>query len=225
MDQPHSPSTCSPNTSEKFSVVPEGISIQEYSLRFHTLATARNELPLLTTFRQDLKPALRLQLAYQDDSIDLERFIQLSLRVAARMHSCLECEKLYKTLVLRQPEVLCSSETAAKPVQMDNTRLSMEECQRRLTQSLCIYCGSPGHFRRNCSIQPPRLAVSVVRSSPINVHPLTTIVTITILNQCVSVDALLDSGSAGNFISTNSSNLPGSSMTSPTRCNQSQENL
>lgn len=43
--------------------------------------------------------------------------------------------------------------------------------------------------------------MSVVSSSPVNVHPLTTAVQLTTSQDFVSVYALLDSGSAGNFIS------------------------
>ncbi len=68
------------------------MSIHDYALKFRTLAAASgwDESPLLTTYQQGLEPRLRLHLAAYDDTIGLERFIQLSIRVANRMHSCME---------------------------------------------------------------------------------------------------------------------------------------
>ncbi len=67
-------------------------SIHDYALRFQTLAAASgwDESPLLTTYRQGQEPRLRLHLAAFDDTIGLERFIQLSIRVASLMRSCME---------------------------------------------------------------------------------------------------------------------------------------
>ncbi len=86
-------------------------------------------------------------------------------------------------------------------MQVDNTRLSSAERLCRLTQRLCLYCGQNGHVIRTCPIRPQRPVVSVVSSSSVNVHPLTTIVQLTTPLHCISVHALLNSGSAGNFIS------------------------
>jgi hypothetical protein len=100
-----------------------------------------------------------------------------------------------------QPEFPSPPEPQYEPMQVDNTRLSSAERLRRLTQGLCLYCGQNGHVIWTSPICPQRPVVSVVSSSSINVHPLTTIVQLTTPLHCISVHALLDSGSAGNFIS------------------------
>ncbi len=62
-------------------------SIQEYTRHFRTLAASSgwNEHSLLTTYRQGLEPSLRLHLSAYDDTMGLERFLQLSIRVANPM--------------------------------------------------------------------------------------------------------------------------------------------
>ncbi len=142
-------------------------------LCFCTLSASRgwNERSLLTTYRQGLEP-LRLHLSCQNPPISF-----------------------------RQPEFPSPPEPQYKPMQVDNTRLSSAEHLRWLTQGLCLYCGQSGYVIRTCPVCPQRPVVSVVSFSSVNVHPLTTIVQLTTPLHCISVHALLDSGSAGNFIS------------------------
>ncbi|ROL47994.1 Retrotransposon-like protein 1 [Anabarilius grahami] len=68
------------------------MSIYDYALQFRTLAAISgwNEQALITTYRQGLEPRVRLHLAAYEDSIGLEKFIQLSIRCATRMHVCLQ---------------------------------------------------------------------------------------------------------------------------------------
>ncbi|KAL0172102.1 hypothetical protein M9458_032413, partial [Cirrhinus mrigala] len=58
-----------------------------------------------------------------------------------------------------------------------------------------------GHVRLNCPLRPVRTLVSGIHSDIENMHPLTTNVQLTTLSSSVAVTALIDSGSAGNFIS------------------------
>jgi len=177
------------------------MSVNDYALKFRTLAAASgwNEQALLTTYHQGLDPRVRLHLAAFEDSIGLERFIQLSIRFATRMQSCLKEHQgqLLRTSSLRQPESI----SPAEPMQLENNRLTFAERQRRLTQGLCLYCGASGHVRSTCPTRPPRPMVSAIIPSIKKMKPLTTIVTITAFNVSIPVYALLDCGSAGNFIS------------------------
>ncbi|KAL0159647.1 hypothetical protein M9458_043372, partial [Cirrhinus mrigala] len=177
------------------------MSIQEYSLKFRTLAAASgwNERSLLTTYRLDLEPKLRLQLAAHDDHQGLEKFIQHSIRCSDHMSSYQTETVAAIPALLRSLEGMTPPEPASEPMILDSGKLSSTERQRRLTRGLCMYCGTSGHLRLNC---PSRLTcswVSVVQSDAENLHPLTTKVQITSTHS-VSVTALLDSGSAGNFI-------------------------
>ncbi len=180
------------------------MSIHDYALKFRTLAAASgwDESPLLTTYRQGLETRLRLHLAAYDDTIGLERFIQLSIRVANRMHSCMEDQQVLTNPIpfLRRPENISPPEPVLEPMQVDNNRLSLMERHRRLSQGLCLYCSASGHAIATCPIRPPRLMVSAIKPQVTNMCPLTTVVQLTALNVSFPVTALIDSGSAGNFI-------------------------
>ncbi len=183
------------------------MSINDYTLKCRTLAAASgwNERSLLTTFRQGLEPNLRLRLhlAAYDDSIGLEQFIQLSIRVASRMHSCMEDQLGQKNFYppLRRPENVSPPEPFPEPMQIETIRLSLSERRRRLKQGLCLYCGASGHVISTCPVRPPRLLVSSLSPSPTNIKPLTNNALITASDVSLPVIALLDSDSSGNFIS------------------------
>uniref|UniRef100_A0A9J7XS29 CCHC-type domain-containing protein n=1 Tax=Cyprinus carpio carpio TaxID=630221 RepID=A0A9J7XS29_CYPCA len=181
------------------------MSVNDYALQFRTLAATSgwNEQALLTTYRQGLDPRVWLHLAAYEDTIGLERFIQLSIRFATRMQSCLEEHQgqPQHTISLCRPEPVNPPDPAHEPMLLDSNHLTRSERQRRLTQNLCLYCGSPGHILSTCPIHPPRSLVSAIFPTIKQMKPLTTIVTLTAADISVSVNALLDSGSAGNFIS------------------------
>ncbi|KAL0172165.1 hypothetical protein M9458_032476, partial [Cirrhinus mrigala] len=177
------------------------MSSQEYSLRFRTLAAASgwNEQSLLTTYRLGLEPKLRMQLAALDDNMGLEKFIQLSLRCSERIQSYQCNQEPDNNALLRPSEPASPSEP--EPMILESGRLTSAERQRRLTRGLCMYCGASGHVRLNCPLRPVRTAVSGLHTDREQMHPLTTNVCITTLSSSVVVTALIDSGSAGNFIS------------------------
>ncbi|XP_051756247.1 uncharacterized protein LOC127516027 isoform X2 [Ctenopharyngodon idella] len=181
------------------------MTVNEYALQFRTLAAASglNEQSLITTYHQGSDPRVRLHLTAYEDSIGLERFIQLSIRFATHMQSCLkehQGQPLFPSS-LRRPESVSSPEPASEPMQVENTRLSMTERQRRLTQNLCLYCGLSGHYISECPTRPACPLVSVIIPSINKMKPLTTVVSLTAAGVSLPVSALLDSGSAGNFIS------------------------
>ncbi len=139
------------------------MSINDYALKFRTLAAASewNERSLLTTYRQELES--RLHLAAFDNTIGLERFIQLSIRVANHMHSCMEDQQAQPGLMplLRRPENISPPEPAHEPMQIDNTRLTLMERHRRLSQGLCLYWG----FHCWCNSRAP--VVSTAQPHPL----------------------------------------------------------
>ncbi|KAI2661123.1 Transposon Tf2-9 polyprotein [Labeo rohita] len=179
------------------------MTTHEYSLRFRTLAAASgwNELSLLTTYRLGLEPKLRLQLAALDDNIGLEKFIQQSLRCSDRIKFYQSNQETVSTALLRPSEPVNPSEL--EPMIIESGKLTSAERQRRLTWGLYMYCGASGHVRLNCPLRPVRTSVSGIHSDIENMHPLTTNVQLTTPSSSVAVTALIDFGSAGNFISGN----------------------
>ncbi|ROL45710.1 Retrotransposon-derived protein PEG10 [Anabarilius grahami] len=138
-----------------------------------------------------------------EDSIGLEKFIQHSIRCATRMQACLQehQDQLLSISPLCRSEPVSSPEPSNEPMNVENSRLTPSERQRRLTLNLCLYCGAPGHAIAACPIRPPRPMVSAIIPSTKKMKPLTTVINLTAADVSLTVVALLDSGSAGNFIS------------------------
>ncbi len=86
-------------------------------------------------------------------------------------------------------------------MQTEAMRLAPAERQRRLSKGLFLYCGGGGHVISSCPTRPPRLLVSSIQPVPQNMSPLTVVVTLITPHISLPVHALLDSGSAGSFIS------------------------
>ncbi|ROI96427.1 Retrotransposon-derived protein PEG10 [Anabarilius grahami] len=181
------------------------MSIYDYALQFRTLAAVCgwNEQALITTYRQGLEPRVWLQLAACEDTIGVEKFIQHSIRCATRMQACLQehQDQFLPISSLCRSEPVSSPEPANEPMDVENSRLTSSERQRRLTLHLCLYCGAPGHMISACPIRPPRPMVSASIPSLKKMKPLSTVVNLTAADVSLTVVALLDSGSAGNFIS------------------------
>ncbi|ROI15617.1 Retrotransposon-derived protein PEG10 [Anabarilius grahami] len=160
------------------------------------IAAAEKALPELY-----IKVREELHLAACEDSIGLEKFIQFSIRCATRMQACLQehQDQLLPNMLLCRSEPVSSP--ANESMNIENSRLSPSERCRRLTLNLCLYCGAPGHVIAACPTQPPRPMVSAIIPSPHKMKPLTTVVNLTAADISLTVVALLDSGSAGNFVS------------------------
>ena len=74
------------------------MSFHEYTQRFRMLATESgwNKPALITVFRQGIEPALRLHLAGYDNTVGLEQFILLAIRVANR-HTALHTSDSFRS--------------------------------------------------------------------------------------------------------------------------------
>ncbi|KAK3517260.1 hypothetical protein QTP70_001706, partial [Hemibagrus guttatus] len=136
------------------------LTVPEYALQFRTLATKSgwNEQALLAAYRQGLNPQVRLHLAAYEDAVGLERLIQLSIRVAAHMQSCVnepQDQSSHNTW-LNRPATVSPPEPAPEPMHLGTSHLTPAERQRRLTQNLCLYREAPGHAIPACPIRPPR---------------------------------------------------------------------
>ncbi|KAK3556471.1 hypothetical protein QTP70_008245 [Hemibagrus guttatus] len=140
------------------------MSVSDYALQFRTLATASgwNEQALITTYCQGLDPCVRLHLAAYEDSIRLERFIQLSIRFTTRMQLCLEEHQGQPATatIARQPEPVSNPEPVSEAMHLGHSGVSaaerQRERQRRLTQNRCFYYGGSGHFVAECPLHQAR---------------------------------------------------------------------
>ncbi|KAK3508689.1 hypothetical protein QTP70_004203 [Hemibagrus guttatus] len=111
------------------------LMVTEYAIQFRTLAAKSgwNEQALLAAYRQGLSPQSCVHRS-QDQSRPYNR--------------------RDRPEPVSPPEP--APEPAPEPMQLETTHLNPAERQRRLTQSLCLYCGDPGHALPACPIRPPR---------------------------------------------------------------------
>ncbi|KAI2645263.1 Transposon Tf2-8 polyprotein [Labeo rohita] len=184
-------------TSDQLFRLQQGTSlVNDYTLRFRTLAAASgwNETALLGAYRQGLNLEIRASMALYDDSIGLETFLQRTTRVSQRLATC------QSPVTAPQSASVAAYSPVPEPMQVDSTRLSRTERNRRITMGLCIYCGQPGHHIRNCPVRPPRPVVSTIQSDVETTHLTLIPVTLRTADCTLSVSALVDSGSSGNFI-------------------------
>ncbi|KAK3567614.1 hypothetical protein QTP86_020281 [Hemibagrus guttatus] len=104
------------------------LTVPEYALQFRTLAAKScwNEQALLAAYCQGLNPQVRLHLAAYEDAIGLERLIQLSIRVAARMQLCVDepqDQSSHNTWSDR-PAPVSSPEPAPEPMHLGTSYLT-----------------------------------------------------------------------------------------------------
>ncbi|KAI4895362.1 hypothetical protein NFI96_000963 [Prochilodus magdalenae] len=208
-------------------------SVAQYALEFRTVAagTGWNEPALLTAFRHGLHMDIRKELAYRHDGLTLEELISLAIRLDQLKNGANPAPR--KSPVYRAPQLpltpsplppLASRSTpelsAEEPMQVDTSRLSPSERQRRMRRGLCLYCGNPGHILRNCSLRPQRNPLSFTNrqdsTAPPSATPRTSAVsspapgmvaksfmipvTLYYENFSCVFPALIDSGAEGNFM-------------------------
>ncbi len=181
-------------------------SAADYALSFRTLAaqTGWTDDPLRLHYRTGLNTELQSELTCRDEGKSLEQFIELSIKIDNLLRS---------RRTNRLPASLITPSTAnpeIEPMQIGLTRISEEERERRIRQSLCLYCGLLGHLRASCPTRPSRnpAAVSVFPKSTTN---LEIDVTLEFNGRIIETVALIDSGAAGNFIDVSfakSNNIP-----------------
>ncbi len=169
----------------------------DYSIQFHTPAASSgwNETALITAFRRGLNPLIRQQMAIYDDTVGLETFISKAVRISQYLTACEE------DVPLAPPLSVTSPAPAPEPMQMSFNPLTHVERERRINSGLCLYCGANGHMLQTCPVRPPRPPVSTIQLNP-QISTLTRM-TIQLISPHTSIpaQALVDSGSSGNFIS------------------------
>ncbi|KAL0154077.1 hypothetical protein M9458_050536 [Cirrhinus mrigala] len=169
----------------------------DYALSFRTLAaqTTWVEDTLKLLYRRGLCQDLQSELACRDEGRSLSEFIELSIQVDNLIRS-----RRTQGSTTQIPPVTA---TVPKPMQIGATHLTSEERERRMQNSLCLYCGQAGHIKSTCPVRPakPSPAVSVNRLITTSHSSIQIPIVIRYATRTIHTTALIDSGAAGNFIS------------------------
>ncbi len=136
---------------------------------------------------------LQSELTCRDEGKSLEQFIELSIK----LDNLLRSRRPNHLPVF--PRASSAVHAGVEPMQIGVTHISEEERERRIRQSLCLYCGLPGHLRASCPTRPSHNPAAV----SLNYQTTTSLeiaVTLEIKGRIIETVALIDSGAAGNFI-------------------------
>lgn len=145
-------------------------TVAQYAIEFRTLAaeTKWDSGALRAAFRKGLTDRIKDELVYKDSPEDLEKFIELCVRLDLRYHE--RCQERLRTRKLPkpvyrlapnfqapsqlEPEIAVESKSPVEPMEVNPLHLSDSERQRRRTLGLCLYCGLKGHFLSGCPARP-----------------------------------------------------------------------
>ncbi|XP_054422586.1 retrotransposon Gag-like protein 3 [Pteronotus mesoamericanus] len=147
------------NANHRLRQLCQGEDPVQYATHFHLIAQVLNwdRSPLCIQFQEGLASSFRDERSHTSPATDLPD--PISQRISAE-------EKLSGKPDLNAQGASSSEERAGpegppagnRPVQEANNRphLSEAERARRRVGHLCLYCGHPGHFARDCPVKPHR---------------------------------------------------------------------
>jgi hypothetical protein len=192
-------------------------SVTSYSAKFRHIAleTGYNDLAKMDIFRSglndDVKDVLATSLV---DPENLEDLMKLCVKIDQRLYDR-RLEKNSNKMPYGysdKPKRNLPPGNQSAPMDLDHMdgkklkphgKLTKEERERRIQNDLCLYCGEPGHKVNSCSKRSERSlnAMDLFSSSVSDDSSLT--LRVTLENQLGNghLEALLDSGANGNFMS------------------------
>ncbi|KAL0173249.1 hypothetical protein M9458_033560, partial [Cirrhinus mrigala] len=175
----------------------------EHAIKFCTLAAQSgwNDTSLTVMFYHSLNADLQTELACRREDLSFTDFVSLTVKIDNLMRQTPKRKMVRSSLRGSSVSVTGTSASPEEPMQLNVSRLSEEERERRRINNLCYYCGGVGHRSLRC---PQKQQAS----SRVNIHHLSLLcnrtLTIPILleNDTLSLEltAMIDSGAALNII-------------------------
>lgn len=133
-------------------------SAADYAIDFRTLAisTGWNQQALYDVFFNGLSDAIQDEVATRDPPSTFDELVELATRIDKRLRqrrAGRELPRSGRTPTLETPHPPRPSlpgHRVLEPMQVDRTRLSPGERQRRRDANACLYCGEDGHYAGQC---------------------------------------------------------------------------
>ena len=194
-------------------------SVTSYSAKFRhlSLETGYNDLAKMDIFRSglndDVKDVLATSLV---DPENLEDLIKLSVKIDQRLFDRRLEKNSYKIPYGHSDKpkrnLPQGAPSGSVPMDLDGMetqgvkprgKLTKEERNRRIENNLCLYCGEAGHKVNSCPKRSERSlnSIELFTTSVKNESSLTLKVFMDNQSREGPLEALLDSGANGNFIS------------------------
>uniref|UniRef100_A0A8K9UV32 Gypsy retrotransposon integrase-like protein 1 n=1 Tax=Oncorhynchus mykiss TaxID=8022 RepID=A0A8K9UV32_ONCMY len=186
-------------------------SITDYSIEFRTLAASSgwNEPALLARFLEGLRAEVKDEILSREVPSSVDSLIELVIRIERRVdlrHRARGKELAFSVAPLSASLPSSSAGSGAEPMQLGGIRISTKERERRITNRLCLYCGSAGHFVTSCPVKGQSSSVSggLLVSATTPVSPSRSCTTLSVhlrwTGSSASCSALIDSGAEGCFM-------------------------
>ncbi|KAK3559268.1 hypothetical protein QTP86_009932 [Hemibagrus guttatus] len=183
-------------------------SATEYAIQFRTIAAGSgwNDESLMVCFLNGLSEAIKDDLAIREPARDLENLIDQAIRLDNRLRErnlnrpCVSALSASPT----PAQMLPVPQNSPEPMQLGRTRLSPSERDRRMRERCCLYCGL-SHLPRTLGKRPVphrqgRTVTGLTSTTSPSNSGLFLPITLTWGDQKHILQALIDSGAAGNFM-------------------------
>lgn len=185
-------------------------SVCDYTIRFRTLAAESGwkAVALYDVFLKGLAASVQERLLPLDLPPDLDSLIALAVRTDNRLQEFKARQGGHQRLPdhpqftpsdpwsgpcsssdQRRPSPLAGEE---EPMQLGRAQLTSAECQRRLKEGRCFYCGEPGHLVAACPVKAARVKGQPATSGA--APRRLTSVQVTHKTTVIKMEALIDSG-------------------------------
>uniref|UniRef100_A0A8K9WTB0 Gypsy retrotransposon integrase-like protein 1 n=1 Tax=Oncorhynchus mykiss TaxID=8022 RepID=A0A8K9WTB0_ONCMY len=186
-------------------------SITDYSIEFRTLAVSSgwNEPALLARLLEGFRAEVKDEILSREVPSSVDSLIELAIRIERRVdlrHRARGKELALSVASLSASLPSSSAGSGAEPMQLGGIRISTKERERRITNRLCLYCGSAGHFVTSCPVKGQSSSVSggLLVSATTPVSPSRSCTTLSVhlrwTGSSASCSALIDSGAEGCFM-------------------------
>ena len=137
-------------------------SVSDYAIDFCTLATncGWGVEAQFDTFYNGLAENIKDEIATRELPKTFNELVELAIRVDKRVTQRRQERNIPSASgfsagsappCLMSPE--SSSAQGVEPMQIDRTRLTSVERQRRISAKACLYCGTVGHFIATCPVK------------------------------------------------------------------------
>lgn len=133
-------------------------SVTDYSIEFRTLAASCDWNPpaLLARFLEGLCAEVKDEILSREVPSSVDSLIELAIRIEKRFDLRRRVrgkESAFSVTSFSASLPSSSASSDSEPMQLGGIRISAKEKERRITNRLCLYCGSAAHFVSSCPVK------------------------------------------------------------------------